>query len=65
VYCGYFNLFCNVWVCVCVGPVMCVGVCKCGYCNVWVCACVGLVMCGCMCGTCNAWVCVCFFNYIY
>ena len=22
-YCGFFNLFCNVWVCVCVGFVMC------------------------------------------
>ena len=22
-YCGCFNLFCNVWVCVCVGFVMC------------------------------------------
>ena len=26
-YCGCFNLFCNVWVCVCVGFVMC------GYCG--------------------------------
>jgi len=25
-YCGCFNLFCNVWVCVFVGFVMCVGV---------------------------------------
>ena len=35
-------LFCNVWVCVCVG------VCMCGLCNVWVCVCVGFVMCGCV-----------------
>ena len=39
--------FCNVWVCVCVGFVMC------GFCNVWVCVCVGFVMCVCVC------VCVC------
>jgi len=35
-----FNLFCNLWVCVCVGFVMC----GCVYvwvCNVWVCVCVG------------------------
>jgi hypothetical protein len=48
-YCGSFNLFCNVWVCVCVG------VCMSGFCNVWVCVCVGFVMCG----FCNVWVCVC------
>jgi len=43
--------FCNVWVCVCVGFVMCV----------CVCVCVGFVMCVCMCmcGFCNVWVCVC------
>jgi hypothetical protein len=29
-YCGCFNLFCNVWVCVCVGVFMY------GFCNVWV-----------------------------
>ena len=46
--------FCNVWVCVCVGFVMCrccdnsVGVCMCGFCNMWVCVCVGFVMCGCV-----------------
>jgi len=40
---------CNVWVCVCVGFVMC-GVCMCRFCNLWVCVCVGFVMCG---------VCVC------
>jgi len=28
-YCG-FNLFCNVWVCVCFGFVMCGCVCMCG-----------------------------------
>ena len=49
--------FCNVWVCVCVGFVMCwcvyvwvsygVNVYKFGVCNVWVCVCVGFVMCGC------------------
>jgi len=38
--------FCNVWVCVCVGIVMCVCVCMCGFCNVWVRVCVGIVMCG-------------------
>jgi hypothetical protein len=27
-YCGSFNLFCNVWVCVCVGFVMCGCVCE-------------------------------------
>ena len=47
-YCGCFNLFCNVWVCVCVGFVMCGCVCMCGFCNVWVCVCVGFVMCGCV-----------------
>ena len=49
--------FCNIWVCVGVGFVMCwcvfvgfviVVVCMCGFCNVWVCVCVGFVMCGCM-----------------
>ena len=38
--------------CVCVGFVMCGGVCvcvcMCGFCNVWVCVCVGFVMCGCV-----------------
>ena len=34
--------FCNVWVCVCVGFVLCVCVCVCGFCNVWGCVCVGL-----------------------
>jgi len=34
--------FCNVWVCVRVGFVMCVGVCMCVFCNVWVCVCVVL-----------------------
>ena len=29
-YCGCFNLFCNMWVCVCMG------VCMYGFCNVWV-----------------------------
>jgi hypothetical protein len=45
-YCGCFNLFCNMWVC------------RCGFCNVWVCVCMGSVMCGCvcMCGFCSVWV---------
>jgi hypothetical protein len=42
-YCGCFNLFGNVWVCVCVGFVMC------GCVYVWVCVCVGFVVCGCVC----------------
>ena len=33
--------FCNVWVCVSVGFVMC-GVCTCGFCIVRVCVCVGV-----------------------
>jgi hypothetical protein len=33
--------FCNVWVCVCVGFVMCGCVCVCGFFNVWVCVRVG------------------------
>jgi hypothetical protein len=47
--------FCNVWVCVCMGFVMCgyvyvwvlqcVGVCMYGFCNVWVCVLMGFVMC--------------------
>jgi len=37
---------CNVWVCVCVGFLMCV--CMCWICNVWVCVCVGFVTCGCV-----------------
>jgi len=50
--------FCNEWVCLCVGFVMCgcvyvrvfvcVNVCMFGFCNVWVCVCVGFVMCGCV-----------------
>jgi hypothetical protein len=39
--------FCDVWVCVHVGFVMC-GVCMCGVCNVWVCVCEGFVMCECV-----------------
>ena len=45
-------VFCNVWVFVCVGYLMCVyvwiynvWVCMCGFCNVWVCVCVGFVIC--------------------
>jgi hypothetical protein len=53
-YCGCFNLFCNVWVCVvcevCVVCVVCVCVCR--FCNVWVCVYVGFVMCECV----NVWV---------
>ena len=41
--------FCNVWVCVGVGFVMCGCVCLFGFCNVWVCVCVGFVMCVCVC----------------
>jgi len=37
--------FCNVWLRVCVGIVMCC-VCMCGFCNVCMCVCVGFVMCG-------------------
>ena len=40
--------FCNVWVCVCVGFLMCVGVCVCGSRKLWVCVCVGFLMCGCV-----------------
>ena len=40
--------FCDVWVCVCVGFVMCECVCMCGFFNVWVCVCVGFVMCECV-----------------
>jgi len=39
--------FCNVWLCVYVGFVMC-GLVMCGFCNVWLCVCVGFVMCGCV-----------------
>ena len=52
-------VFCNAWVCVNVGFIMCgcvyvwvlkfVGVCMCVFCN-------GRL---CMCGFCNVWVCVC------
>ena len=44
VYCGFFN----VWVCVCVGFVMCGCVCMCEFCNVGVCVCVRVFMCGCV-----------------
>jgi len=47
---------CNVWVCLCMGFVMCgfvyvwvlqcVVVCMYGFCNVWMCLCMGFVMCG-------------------
>ena len=44
--------FCNVWVCVGVGFVMCgcvsVDFVMCGFCNVWVCVGVGFVKCGCV-----------------
>jgi len=46
--------FCNAWMCVHVGFIMCVRVCvcMCGFGNVWVyvclCVCVGLVMRGCV-----------------
>ena len=59
--------FCNVWVCVCVGFVMC----GCVYvwvCNVWVCVCVGFLMCGCfgnMCTRIYCGFCIVSFMYIY
>ena len=46
--------FCNVWLCVCAGFVMCgcvyVGVCDVcvcvrGFCDMWVCVCVGVCIC--------------------
>ena len=46
--------FCNVWLCECVGFVMCgcvyvwVFVFMCGFCNVWLCECVGFVTCECV-----------------
>ena len=42
--------FCHVWVCVCVGFVMCVCVCVCVGFVMCVCVsvCVGFVMCGCV-----------------
>jgi hypothetical protein len=48
--------FCNEWVCVCLGFVMC----GCVYvwvCNVWVCVCVGFVMCGCYANMCTGICC--------
>ena len=36
--------FCNMWVCVRVGFVIC----GCGFCNMWVCVRVGFVMCECV-----------------
>ena len=57
-YCGCFSLFCNVWVCVCVGVCMCVGVCLCGCVYVWVCVCVGFVTCGCFGNMCICIYCV-------
>ena len=58
-YIPLFVIRTKLWVCVCVGFVMCgcvyvcnvMCVCMCGFCNVWVCVC--------MCGFCNVWVCVC------
>ena len=41
--------FCNVWLCVCVGFVMCGCVYVCGFRIVWVFVCVGFVMCVCEC----------------
>ena len=50
----YMCGFCNDWVCVCVGFVIC----GCVYVWVCVCVCVGFVMCGCVyvCEFCNVWV---------
>jgi len=66
--------FCNVWVCVCVGILMCecvrMGFVMCGFCNVWVCVCVGFVMCGCFGNTCTCiycvfvWFCLCIFLFV-
>jgi len=56
-YCGCFNLFCNVWVCVCVG----VGMWGCVY--GWVCVCVGFVMCGCFGNMCTCIYCVLYCLY--
>ena len=51
-----FHLFCNVWLCACLG-VCNVWVCAClGVCNVWVCACFGV---------CNVWVCSCLGVYVW
>jgi len=47
--------FCNVWVCVRVGFLMCGCVFVSGFCKVWVCVCVGV----CMCGFCNVGARVC------
>jgi len=44
--------FCNVWVCICVGFVMC------GCVYVWVCVRVGFVMCGCFGNMCTCIYCV-------
>ena len=51
-YCGCCNLFCNKWVCVCVGVCMCGGV------YVWVCICVGVCVCGCFGNKCTCISCV-------
>ena len=72
-YCGYFKLFCNVWVCLCgfcnvwVVDVWVynVWVCMCGFCNVWVYVCVGFVMCGCVCVGFVMCGCVCVGVYVW
>ena len=52
--------FCNVWVCECMGFVMCacgcmcVGFVMCGCVYVWILSCVGV----CMYGFCSVWVCM-------
>jgi hypothetical protein len=66
-YCGCFNLFCNVWVCVGVGFVMC----GCVYVLVLFCVYVRVVcfVCWFLCGFCVVWVCVCvgfvMFGFVY
>ena len=40
--------FCVVWVCACVGFIMCGCVCMCGFRDVWVCICVCFVTCVCV-----------------
>jgi len=41
------KVFCNVWVCVCIGFVMC-GLCMYEFCNMSVCVYMGFVMCACV-----------------
>ena len=54
-YCGCFNLFCNVWVCECMGFVMCGCMCGC-FRNVYL-----YLPCFCI----VSFICVCMYLYIY